>query len=157
MNSRNKGKRGELEWARVCREHGYDCRRTAQYCGNTGEASDVVGLPGIHIEVKRAEKTLLYDWLGQAMHDAGAENEKVRSIPIVAHRRNNQPWVVIMDADDWFRLYAAYELNMTGAEIVKDSAAAKAGRCSRCGRIASDEAVFCGGCGAEFKREVVVP
>lgn len=36
MNSKQKGKRGELEWASYCRGQGYDCRRTAQYCGNTG-------------------------------------------------------------------------------------------------------------------------
>lgn len=45
MNSKQKGKRGELEWASYCRGQGYDCRRTAQYCGNTGDASDVVGCP----------------------------------------------------------------------------------------------------------------
>ena len=59
MNSKQKGKRGELEWASYCRGQGYDCRRTAQYCGNTGDASDVVGLPGIHQEVKRVERL---DW-----------------------------------------------------------------------------------------------
>ena len=48
INSRRKGKAGELEWARLCREHGYDCRRGQQFSGSNGDA-DVVGLPGIHI------------------------------------------------------------------------------------------------------------
>ena len=37
----------------VSREQGYDCRRTAQYCGNTGDAADVTGLPGDHEAAKR--------------------------------------------------------------------------------------------------------
>lgn len=104
INSKSKGKRGELEWARVCNDHGYNCRRTAQYCGNTGEASDVVGLPGIHQEVKRTERLDLYGAMFQAVHDA-----KPGEIPIVAHRRNDHKWVVIMEADDFFQLYSAWE------------------------------------------------
>lgn len=107
INSKSKGKRGELEWARVCNDHGYNCRRTAQYCGNTGEASDVEGLPGIHQEVKRTERLDLYGAMFQAVHDA-----RPGEIPIVAHRRNEHPWVVIMEADDFFQLYAAWEADM---------------------------------------------
>ena len=33
MNSRQKGKRGELELAKVLREHGYETRRGQQYSG----------------------------------------------------------------------------------------------------------------------------
>ena len=29
INSKRKGKRGELEWARFCRDQGYDVRRAA--------------------------------------------------------------------------------------------------------------------------------
>lgn len=64
--SREKGKRFERKLASIFREYGYDARRTAQYCGNTGDASDVVGLPGIHIECKHVEKMSLYDWMAQA-------------------------------------------------------------------------------------------
>ena len=67
MNSREKGKRGEREWASVCREHGWDVRRTVQYCGNTGDASDCVGLPGIHQEVKRVERLDIYGAMAQAI------------------------------------------------------------------------------------------
>lgn len=107
INSKRKGKVGELEWARVCNDHGYNCRRTAQYCGNTGEASDVVGLPGIHQEVKRTERLDLYGAMFQAAHDA-----RPGRIPIVAHRRNNHDWVVIMSAEQWFELYRAWEADM---------------------------------------------
>ena len=101
--SRDKGKRGELEFAALCREHGFDCRRTAQYCGNTGQAADVEGLPGIHVEVKRTEVLKAWDYMTQASHDAPLEK-----IPVVAWRKNNHRWLMIMEADDWFRLYAEY-------------------------------------------------
>lgn len=100
MNSRQKGKRGELEVARLCRAHGYDCRRTAQYCGNTGEAADVVGLPGIHIEVKRVQRLNLEDAMSQAKRDA-----KTNELPAVFHRKNNCEWLVTMRAEDWFKIY----------------------------------------------------
>ena len=53
INSKKKGKKGELELARKLREFGYDCRRGQQYSGIGGD--DVVGLPHIHIECKRQE------------------------------------------------------------------------------------------------------
>ena len=43
VNSKQKGARFERQLAGLFREYGYsDARRTAQYCGNTGEAADVV-------------------------------------------------------------------------------------------------------------------
>lgn len=105
MNSKQKGKRGELEFCRLCREEGYEVRRTAQYCGNTGEAADVVGLPGIHVEVKRVEHLKLSEAMSQAMRDA-----KDGRLPAVFHRRSREPWLVTMRAEDWFSLYRAWEV-----------------------------------------------
>lgn len=110
--SREKGKRGEREWAAFCRSQGYDCRRTAQYCGKTGQAADVVGLPGVHIEVKRTERLDLYGALDQARRDA-----RPGKLPIVVHRRNNCRWVVIQDAEDWFQIYREYEAGRARTEI----------------------------------------
>lgn len=104
--SRRKGKVGEREWARFCTQRGYEAHRTAQCRGDTGQAADVEGLPGIHIEVKRCEQTRLYDWLRQAKHDSAVGDH---GLPIIAHRKNDEPWVVIMDAEDWFKLYGAWE------------------------------------------------
>lgn len=104
MNSKRKGKSGELEFARVCRAQGYDCRRTAQYCGNTGESADVVGLPGIHVEVKRVERLNVSEAMAQSVRDA-----KPGEIPIVAHRRDRHPWLLTMRAEDWFSLYREWE------------------------------------------------
>ena len=101
MNSKQKGKRGELEFARLCRDEGYEVRRTAQYCGNTGEAADCVGLSGVHIEVKRVERLNLTEAMEQAVRDAHGGSD----LPIVAHRRNNCEWLITMRAEDWFKLY----------------------------------------------------
>ena len=74
MNSRNKGKAGELELSKALRSYGYDTRRGQQYCGANGDA-DVVGLPHIHIECKRVERLSLYD----AMAQAKADKKQVKS------------------------------------------------------------------------------
>ena len=105
MNSRSKGKRGELELSRALREYGFECRRGQQYCGTNGDA-DVIGLPGIHIECKRVEHLNLYDAIGQSARDA-PEDE----LPAVFHRKNHCPWLVTMLLDDWVQIYgeAYYE------------------------------------------------
>jgi Holliday junction resolvase len=106
--SRNKGKVGEREFAALCRENGYaDVHRTAQFKGKTGDAGDCEGLPGIHIEVKRVESLRLYDALDQSRRDATAAGNG--DLPIVAHRKNQYDWIIIMDANDWFRLYREWE------------------------------------------------
>ena len=103
-NSRAKGKRGELELASVLREYGYTVRRTAQYCGNTGDAADLQGLTGIHVECKRVEHLNIDDALDQAKRDT-----KDGKLPAVFHRRNNTKWKVTMDLDDWIQLYREWE------------------------------------------------
>ena len=89
--SREKGKRGEREWAKLCREQGYDCSRTAQYRGNTGAAGDVEGLPGIHMEVKRTESLRPWDYMSQAIYDARQSGKG--ALPIVAWKKNNHPFM----------------------------------------------------------------
>lgn len=104
MNSRQKGKRGELELAKVLREHGYDTRRGQQYSG-TETSADVVGLPGIHIECKRVENLNVYNALTQAIRDTGESGD----LPAVFHRKNNQPWLVTMRLDDWLKIFSGKE------------------------------------------------
>ena len=104
MNSKRKGTAGELEIVRALKTHGYDVRRTAQYCGNTGEAADVVGLPGIHIEVKRVERLNISEAMAQAIRDSRAGDA-----PTVFHRRSNAPWMVTMLLEDWINLYREWE------------------------------------------------
>lgn len=102
LNSKRKGKRGELELAKKLREYGYNCRRGQQYSGIEGK--DVVGLPHIHIECKRVEKLNIYEAIRQATRDA-----KVTEKPAVFWRKNRENWLVIMRLEDWIELYREWE------------------------------------------------
>ena len=97
--SRDKGKGGEREVALILREHGFEARRGQQYCGANGDA-DVVGVPGLHIEVKRTEKFRMYEALDQAINDA-REDE----LPVVFTRKNNCDWVACLRLDDFMELF----------------------------------------------------
>lgn len=103
MNSKRKGKNGELELCRALRGHGYECKRSVQYSGANGDA-DVVGLPGIHIECKRVERLNLTDAMHQAIRDA-----RPGELPAVFHRRNDEPWLVTMPLGDWIEIYREWE------------------------------------------------
>ena len=101
VNSKDKGARYEREIASKLKEYGYDARRTAQYCGNTGDASDVVGLKGIHIECKRQQRIQIYDWMAQAIHDSGKSGD----MPAVFFRKNNCDTLVCLRFEDFMELY----------------------------------------------------
>lgn len=98
LNSKQKGKAGELELARKLREYGYNCKRGQQRSGL--EEQDVIGLEGIHIECKRVEKLNIYNAMSQAKGDA-KEGEK----PTVFWRKNHSEWLVTMRLEDWIELY----------------------------------------------------
>ncbi len=109
MNSRTKGKVGELEFAALLRAQGYtEARRGQQFRGG-GDSPDVVGVPGVHHEVKRTERLALYDAVDQARRDAA-----VGTMPVVAHRCNSKSkscrgeWLFVLGADDYFRLLACW-------------------------------------------------
>ena len=103
MNSRDKGKRGELEAAHILKEYGYDARRGQQFAGINGDA-DVVGLPRIHLEVKRVEKLNIDNAMSQSIRDARDEE-----VPVVMHRKNRTEWKITMRFSDWVEMYKAWE------------------------------------------------
>lgn len=108
-NSKQKGARAEREVAKILRDHGFaDARRTAQYCGNTGDAADVDGLPGFHIEVKIRDKDghLAIDkwWDEQALPEA----EKAQKIPLLVFRKDYQKWRVCMDFETFLEVVKDY-------------------------------------------------
>lgn len=74
-----------------------------QYSGANGDA-DVVGLPGIHIEVKRREKLNIYDAIDQAKRE-----RKLEELPAVFHRKNHCEWLVTMPFDEWMKIYREWE------------------------------------------------
>ena len=111
INSKQKGARFERLLASRFRDYGYaESRRTAQYCGNTGDASDVVGLPGLHIEAKHQEKMYLYDWMEQAKRDAIAGGQN--ALPAVFHKKNHAEILVTMEFDDFMQIYREWESGM---------------------------------------------
>lgn len=110
INSKQKGARFERTLSKIFREYGYDARRTAQYCGNTGDASDVVGLPGLHIEAKHQEAMRLYDWVDQAKRDAAANGKG--NLPAVFHKKNNADILVTLPLDAFMTIYREYEAGM---------------------------------------------
>lgn len=95
-NGKQKGKRGEREFASLLREHGYDARRGQQFKGGN-DSDDVVCeelRDKVNFEVKRVERLNIEDAMSQAKADAGDR------IPIVAHRKNNGEWLLTFRACD---------------------------------------------------------
>ena len=102
VNSRTKGKTGELELSHRLSTYGFNCHRGQQYRGG-GDSPDVVGLPGIHIECKRVEHLNIEKAMVQSRRDA----EGTEDVPIVMHRKNYEDWKVTMDLDEFMNLYIA--------------------------------------------------
>ena len=113
INSRQKGKAGELELANKLKEYGYETKRSVQYNGKDGQA-DVVGLPNIHIEVKRVEQLNLYNAMDQAKRDA-----KNGDFPTVFHRKNRCNWLVTMELEDFMEIYEEYQATQRLREFIQ--------------------------------------
>ena len=94
MNSRNKGKRGELEASKALAQHlGIDTRRTAQVDG--GLSADIIGWDGVHIEVKRRKRLSAIDYLRQAERDTNGDT------PIALMREDGDTeWSVLVRLAD---------------------------------------------------------
>ena len=102
MNSKSKGKRGELELAELLRHAGYaNARRSAQYCGNTGDAPDITGVDGLHIECKRREQIQDEAFMQQAEREA-----KKGDIPVVMYRRSREKWKVCLRLDIFMLMWS---------------------------------------------------
>lgn len=102
INSKKKGKSGELEISKILRGYGFDgARRSVQYSGADGDA-DVIGVPNLHLEIKRVEKLNLDSAMEQAKRDC-----KQGEIPVVVHRKNRQDWRVTLGLDDFMKIFVA--------------------------------------------------
>ena len=99
--SRDKGKRGEREVAKIFQKAGFHARRSVQYNGRPGTAADVVGIPGLHIEVKLVEKESIRAWYRQAQRDAHASPGE--EMPVIVHRKSREPWLVTMSLEDFIK------------------------------------------------------
>lgn len=99
-SQQRKGADGERELARVLAEYGYDLQRGGSL--SFGEVPDLVGLPGVHIEVKRVERLNVSQAMGQAIRDSERFHD---GVPTLFHRRNREPWLVTMRLEDWMGIY----------------------------------------------------
>lgn len=97
VNSVQKGKKGEREFAKMLQGAGFEARRGQQYCGIEGK--DVIGPEGFHFEVKRVNKLNVNKAMKQACEDAG-----VAEVPVVASRKDREEWLVTMRLADWLEL-----------------------------------------------------
>lgn len=98
--SQRKGASGEIELCKVLTSAGYEVKRGGSQ--TYGTIPDLIGLEGVHIEVKRQERLNLSEALNQARRDAMRFND---GIPVVFHRKNREGWRVTMDLSDWLIIY----------------------------------------------------
>ena len=101
--SQQKGRRAEIELSRILNEHGFQTRPGKAV--SFGSEPDIVGLEGVHIEVKRRETTDLSAALRQASEDAEYFGD---GLPVVFTRGNKQGWRAVMDLESWLALYQKF-------------------------------------------------
>lgn len=103
-SSQSKGRRAELELVHTLQGYGYpvEAGRAQSY----GEVPDLSGLPGIHVECKRAETLRLSEWMKQSERDAARFGD---GAPAVFFRRNREGWRVVMNLPDWMEMYRSYQ------------------------------------------------
>jgi hypothetical protein len=109
INSRQKGKTGELEIVRVLKElFGWSGRRTQQFSGwaKGGASADIYvdQTPDLFWEIKRVERLNINNAMALAVEQAD------RKCPVVLHRVNRSPdWLLTIRLQDLPRLAHAYE------------------------------------------------
>ena len=128
--SQRKGRAAERELAHLLQRYGYpvEAGRAQSY----GEVPDLSGLPGVHIECKRAETLRLSEWMAQAERDAQRFGD---GLPAIFFRRSRSPWCVVMKLEDWMGLYQRQKTAKAGKDVNNDSKTAK----SPCGAIDSQD------------------
>lgn len=118
-SSQRKGREAERELAEILQGYGFEDVRPGEAL-NYGTEPDLVGLPGVHCEVKRHERIEIAPWMAQATADAAKFGD---GAPAVFHRRNRQPWAVTMWLRDWIQIYKArYSVDMLEAAIERQEA-----------------------------------
>ena len=101
-SSQRKGADGERELSNILKEYGFDVRRGQVF----NHESDMVGLEGIHPEVKRVEKLNVSAAMKQAVTEAQIRKD---GTPAVFHRRNYEGWLVTMRLEDWIEIYRKWK------------------------------------------------
>lgn len=113
VNSRSKGKRGELEFRNVLRSEGWVGAKRGQQRSGLEEADVVGGPEAFHFEVKRVQQLNLRTAFKQAVTDARTRH------PVVVHRRNDDTrWLATLDARTLLRMVALLQqLGVSSEEL----------------------------------------
>lgn len=100
INSRSKGKRGELDLCRALREvMGWTVRRSQQFCGKAGDADLLVDeAPDLFVECKLVQKLNVPAVMRVAVEQAKGQ------LPLLCHRRDREEWLVTLRLSDLPRL-----------------------------------------------------
>jgi hypothetical protein len=93
VNSRDKGKRGELEFIhRHLAVYWPEAKRNIDQFGE--DKRDALGCAGVHWQIKRTEHLELWKAIRQAEMEAIGND-----VPVVAFRRNRSGWYCIAPAE----------------------------------------------------------
>ncbi len=106
LNSRRKGKTGELEAAQCLREiFGWTTARSVQHCG-TADSADlrVDQTPGLWWEIKRVERLNVPKTMRTAAAQCG------RRTPVLMHRPSRSEWLITLRLTDLPALCHAYQI-----------------------------------------------
>lgn len=105
LNSRRKGKTGELEAAEILRTlFGWTTRRTQQYSG-TSDTADlrVEQTPSLFWEIKRVCRLNVPKAMRTAASQCG------RRVPVLMHRPDRSDWLITIRVQDLPQLCHAFE------------------------------------------------
>jgi Holliday junction resolvase len=90
--SRDKGGRGENAVKGMAAAHDFTAVRSRS--GGGQARSDLVGIPGMAVEVKWVERESVRAWWEQAAENCDLD------VPVVAHKRNNRTWLATLELDE---------------------------------------------------------
>jgi hypothetical protein len=91
--SRSKGARGELELITVVKQRFPDLDLQRNYDQSALGGCDLIGIPGIALEVKRYQRGNVYrrEWWQQA-----CEQARHHEVPVLAYRFDQMKWQAVM-------------------------------------------------------------
>ena len=102
MNSKRKGNQAERELLRILQAAGVEAHRNEQRFVGGIDNPDIavkLGAVAVHVECKRVERLSLAAALKQAHRDANGH-----ALPVIAHRRNREPWLVTVELEDLLQI-----------------------------------------------------
>jgi hypothetical protein len=109
VNSKRKGKVGELDLVHFFQQHNIEARRGQQFKGSDESPDVVTELKSFYVECKRGNQVPKkpYDFLDQASRDCSLDQ-----LPVVFMRRDRCDWIVVLDASDFIGMMKDYEVSL---------------------------------------------